>query len=198
MGLDTKTLQCICHPQGGSSGVTPKLYDGCWPFSIEKIKQGNNFKGSFQHLNAIPVCLMFSYKETTQKTDEFCCLPVLRIRDILIVGTLTSKTSTSTTTFFKQKNSSCQTKTMNKISIFYTVFEIHTTQPRLFPSLKNDVSSQIEKSYYLKLNATRDYSHFRRTGAFESHKTSHKYQVQRFTSRGLFKYNDGWRLCQRN
>ena len=63
-------------------------------------------------------------------------------------------------------------------SILNNVTVVHTTAPRPFSRLKEDVSSRSEKSCYLRLNSIRHYGRFRRTGAFRSHKTNYKCQAR--------------------
>ena len=47
---------------------------------------------------------------------------------------------------------------------------LHTTSPRSFSRLNDDVSSRIEKTFYLRLNSTRDYCRLRRLENFRSQK----------------------------
>ena len=69
----------------------------------------------------------------------------------------------------KQNNSLCKTKRMNNFilqSILNTVTVMHETSPRPFSIIKEDVSSQREKSFYLSLNSTRAWIRLRRIEAF--------------------------------
>ena len=107
-----------------------------------------------------------------------------------ILGTLRSTTS------FKQKNSSFKIRRMSNFNSPEHSQHRHRSAyvTRLLSRLKKDVSSRREKSCYLRLNSTWDYSRFRRTKRFRSHKTGRKCQALWSINRGFFKcWNFKWR-----
>ena len=97
-----------------------------------------------------------------------------------------STTSTSTMTSFKQNNSSCKRKRMNNLlsSAFSSPSSLCIQHQRDNFYLFRMSARKVKK---LTLNSTPDCSHFRRTGMFRSHKTTHEYLVRWSINRGFFK-----------